>query len=158
MNKIARVKFSDSYYTTIYSYLIPEKYENIIQIGNFVIVPNGLDKNATGPEQYKIAEVVDIQDKDPQRKATKYIIDIIDDSSYLQERRFRKQSLDRENMIDTIKSYIEKYGGNMHISDVQISQSYNGSVLEYKINIEENNPSYIFEHFNDSFKEQIVNF
>lgn len=140
--KYVEVKFSDSKYTKTYQYGVPPHLENVVKAGNRVVVPNGLDPNATGSDEYRIAVVTAVCVNLPpsEIRSTKDIVDVIDDKYYQNTKEYRKQIAARNKMLRAIQDYIQEYGVEAYIDNIEWQVSSDrGVTLNYQIHVTESN-------------------
>ena len=139
--KYVEVKFSDSKYVKTYQYGVPPHLENAVKDGNRVVVPNGLDPNATGSDEYRIAVVTDVRiNLSPSEiRSTKDIVDVIDDKYYQDTKEYRKQIAARNKMLRAIQDYIQEYGEEAFVDNIEWRVSDRGMTLNYQIYITESN-------------------
>ena len=139
--KYVEVKFSDSKYVKTYQYGVPPHLENAVKVGNRVVVPNGLDPNATGSDEYRIAVVTDVRiNLSPSEiRSTKDIVDVIDDKYYQDTKEYRKQIAARNKMLRAIQDYIQEYGEEAFVDNIEWRVSDRGMTLNYQIYITESN-------------------
>lgn len=140
--KYVEVKFSDSKYTKTYQYGVPPHLEDVVKAGNRVVVPNGLDPNATGSDEYRIAVVTAVCINLPpsEIRSTKDIVDVIDDKYYQNTKKYRKQIAARNKMLRAIQDYIQEYGEEAFVDNIEWRVSSDRSVtLNYQIYITESN-------------------
>lgn len=140
--KYVEVKFSDSKYAKTYQYGVPPHLVNVVKAGNRVVVPNGLDPNATGSDEYRIAVVTDvlINPFPSEIRSTKDIVDVIDDKYYQNTKEYRKQIAARNKMLRAIQDYIKECGEEAYIDNIAWQVSDRGMTLNYQIHITEFNP------------------
>lgn len=139
--KYVEVNFSDSKYTKTYQYGVPPHLENVVKAGNRVVVPNGLDPNATGSDEYRIAVVTAVCVNLPpsEIRSTEDIVDVIDDEYYQNTKEYRKQIAARNKMLRTIQDYIQEYGEEAFVDNIEWRVSDRGVTLNYQIYITESN-------------------
>lgn len=139
--KYVEVKFSDSKYAKTYQYGVPPHLVNVVKVGSRVVVPNGLDPNATGSDEYRIAVVTDVRiNLSPSEiRSTKDIVDVIDDKYYQNTKEYRKQIAARNKMLRAIQDYIQEYGEEAYIDNLEWRVSDRGMTLNYQIYITESN-------------------
>ena len=139
--KYVEVKFSDSKYAKTYQYGVPPHLENAVKAGNRVVVPNGLDPDATGPDEYSIAVVTDVRINLPpsEIRSTKDIVDVIDDEYYQNTKEYRKQIAARNKMLRAIQDYIQEYGEEACVDNIELRVSDRSVTLNYQIYITESN-------------------
>ena len=139
--KYVEVKFSDSEYAKTYQYSVPPHLVNVVKVGNRVVVPNGLDSNATGPDEYRIAVVTDVRvNLSPSEiRSTKNIVDVIDDEQYQNTKKYKKQIAARNKMLRAIQDYIQEYGEEAFVDNIEWRVSDRGATLNYQIYITESN-------------------
>lgn len=139
--KYVEVKFSDSKYAKTYQYGVPPHLVNVVKVGNRVVVPNGLDPDATGSDEYRIAVVTDvlINPFPSEIRSTKDIVDVIDDKYYQNTKEYRKQIAARNKMLRAIQDYIQEYGEEAYINNIAWQVSDRGMTLNYQIYITESN-------------------
>lgn len=139
--KYVEVKFSDSKYTKTYQYGVPPHLENVVKTGNRVVVPNGLDPNATGSDEYCIAVVTAVCVNLPpsEIRSTKDIVDVIDDKYYQNTKEYKKQIAARNKMLRAIQDYIQEYGEEAFVDNIEWRVSDRGVTLNYQIYITESN-------------------
>lgn len=139
--KYVEVKFSDSKYAKTYQYGVPPHLENVVKAGNRVVVPNGLDSNATGSDEYRIAVVTDVRINllPSEIRSTKDIVDVIDDKYYQSTKEYRKQIAARNKMLRAIQDYIQEYGVEAYIDNIECRVSDRDVTLNYQIHITESN-------------------
>lgn len=141
--KYVEVRFSDSKYVKTYQYGVPPHLENAVKAGNRVVVPNGLDPNATGSDEYRIAVVTAVCINLPpsEIRSTKDIVDVIDDEYYQNIKEYRKQIAARNKMLRAIQDYIQEYGEEASVDNIEWRVSDRGVTLNYQIYITESNPA-----------------
>lgn len=140
--KYVEVKFSDSKYAKTYQYGVPPHLVDVVKVGNRVVVPNGLDPNATGSDEYRIAVVTDVRINPypSEIRSTKDIVDVIDDKYYQNTKEYRKQIAARNKMLRAIQDYIQEYGVEAYIDNIEWQASSDrGMTLNYQIHITESN-------------------
>ena len=139
--KYVEVKFSDSKYVKTYQYGVPPHLENAVKAGNRVVVPNGLDPNATGSDEYRIAVVTAVCINLPpsEIRSTKDIVDVIDDEYYQNTKEYRKQIAARNKMLRAIQDYIQEYGEEAYVDNIECRVSDRDVTLNYQIHITESN-------------------
>lgn len=139
--KYVEVKFSDSKYVKTYQYGVPPHLENVVKAGHRVVVPNGLDPNATGSDEYRIAVVTAVCVNLPpsEIRSTKDIVDVIDDEYYQNTKEYRKQIAARNKMLRAIQDYIQEYGEEAFVDNIEWRVSDRGVTLNYQIYITESN-------------------
>lgn len=139
--KYVEVKFSDSKYAKTYQYGVPPHLVDVVKVGNRVVVPNGLDPNATGSDEYRIAVVTEarINPYPSEIRSTKDIVDVIDDKYYQNTKEYRKQIAARNKMLRAIRDYIQEYGGEAYIDNIEWQVSDRGMTLNYQIHVTESN-------------------
>lgn len=139
--KYVEVKFSDSKYAKTYQYGVPPHLVNVVKVGDRVVVPNGLDPNATGSDEYRIAVVTDVRiNLSPSEiRSTKDIVDVIDDKYYQDTKEYRKQIAARNKMLRAIQDYIQEYGGEACIDNIEWRVSDRDMTLNYQIYVTESN-------------------
>ena len=139
--KYVEVKFSDSKYAKTYQYGVPPHLENAVKAGNRVVVPNGLDPDATGSDEYRIAVVTDVRINllPSEIRSTKDIVDVIDDKYYQSTKEYRKQIAARNKMLRAIQDYIQEYGVEAYIDNIECRVSDRDVTLNYQIHITESN-------------------
>ena len=139
--KYVEVKFSDSKYAKTYQYGVPPHLENAVKVGDRVVVPNGLDPNATGSDEYRIAVVTDVRINllPSEIRSTKDIVDVIDDKYYQSTKEYRKQLAARNKMLRAIQDYIQEYGVEAYIDNIECRVSDRDVTLNYQIHITESN-------------------
>lgn len=137
--KYVEVKFSDSKYAKTYQYGVPPHLENAVKAGNRVVVPNGLDPDATGSDEYRIAVVTDVRINllPSEIRSTKDIVDVIDDKYYQSTKEYRKQIAARNKMLRAIQDYIQEYGVEAYIDNIECRVSDRDVTLNYQIHITE---------------------
>ena len=140
--KYVEVKFSDSKYAKTYQYGVPPHLVNAVKVGNRVVVPNGLDPDATGSDEYRIAVVTDVRINPfpSEIRSTKDIVDVIDDKYYQNTKEYRKQIAARNKMLRAIQDYIKEYGEEAYIDNIGWQVSDRDMTLNYQIHITEFNP------------------
>ena len=116
---------------------------NAVKVGNRVVVPNGLDQDATGLNEYRIAVVIDVRSNLPQSeiRSTKDIVDVVDDEHYQNIKKHKKQIAARDKMLRAIQDYIQEYREEAYINNIGWQVSARGTMLNYQINITESNPT-----------------
>ena len=139
--KYVEVKFSDSEYAKTYQYSVPPHLVNVVKVGNRVVVPNGLDPDATGSDEYRIAVVTDVRTNlsPSEIRSTKDIVDVIDDEQYQNTKKYKKQIAARNKMLRAIQAYIQEYGEEAYIGNIEWQVSHKGMTLNYQIHITESN-------------------
>lgn len=140
--KYVEVKFSDSKYAKTYQYGVPPHLVDVVKVGNRVVVPNGLDPNATGSDEYRIAVVTDVRINPypSEIRSAKDIVDVIDDKYYQNTKEYRKQIAARNKMLRAIQDYIQEYGVEAYIDNIEWQASSDrGMTLNYQIHITESN-------------------
>ena len=139
--KYVEVKFSDNKYVKTYQYGVPPHLENTVKAGNRVVVPNGLDPNATGSDEYRIAVVTAVCINLPpsEIRSTKDIVDVIDDEYYQNTKEYRKQIATRNKMLRAIQDYTQEYGEEAFVDNIEWRVSDRGLTLNYQIHITESN-------------------
>ena len=139
--KYVEVKFSDSKYAKTYQYGVPPHLVDVVKVGNRVVVPNGLDPNATGSDEYRIAVVTDVRINPypSEIRSAKDIVDVIDDKYYQNTKEYRKQIAARNKMLRAIQDYIQEYGEEAYINNIEWRVSARGTTLNYQIDITESN-------------------
>lgn len=140
--KYVEVKFSDSKYVKTYQYGVPPHLANVVKVGNRVVVPNGLDPNATGSDEYRIAVVTAVCVNLPpsEIRSTKDIVDVIDDEYYQNIKEYRKQIAARNKMLRAIQDYIQEYGGEAFVDNIEWRVAADSRMtLNYQIHITESN-------------------
>lgn len=139
--KYVEVKFSDSKYVKTYQYGVPPHLENAVKAGNRVVVPNGLDPNATGSDEYRIAVVTAVCINLPpsEIRSTKDIVDVIDDEYYQNTKEYRKRIAARNKMLRAIQDYIREYGEEAYVDNIEWRVSDRGMTLNYQIYVTESN-------------------
>ena len=140
--KYVEVKFSDSKYAKTYQYGVPPHLVNVVKVGNRVVVPNGLDPDATGSDEFRIAVVTDVRiNLSPSEiRSTKDIVDVIDDKYYQNTKEYRKQIAARNKMLRAIQDYIQEYGEEAYVDNIEWRVSDRDTTLNYQIYITEFNP------------------
>ena len=140
--KYVEVKFSDSKYAKTYQYGVPPHLVNVVKVGNRVVVPNGLDPDATGSDEFRIAVVTDVRiNLSPSEiRSTKDIVDVIDDRYYQNTKEYRKQIAARNKMLRAIQDYIQEYGEEAYVDNIEWRVSDRDTTLNYQIYITEFNP------------------
>lgn len=135
------VKFSDSKYAKTYQYGVPPHLVKVVKVGNRVVVPNGLDPNATGSDEYRIAVVTDVRINLSlsEIRSTKDIVDVIDDEYYQNTKEYRKRIAARNKMLRAIQDYIREYGEEAYVDNIEWRVSDRGMTLNYQIYVTESN-------------------